>query len=79
MAQIVVENLVKWFQRFFTFLVPLACVTYFPALAVLGRDDALLSSPAWFHWTAPLAGFAFLVLALQVWKIGVRHYCSTGS
>ena len=27
------------------------------------------------HWP----GIAFLTVALQVWKIGVRHYRSTGS
>lgn len=69
----------KWFQRLFIFVVPLACVTYFPALAVLGRDDSLLHGPAWFHWTAPLAGVLFLVLALRLWRLGVRHYCSTGT
>ncbi len=69
----------KWFQRFFIFVVPLACVTYFPALAVLGRDDSLLHSPVWFQWIAPSAGLLFMLLALNVWELGVRHYRSTGS
>lgn len=68
-----------WFRKFFTFVVPLACVTYFPALAILGREDVHLDSPVWFRWSAPLIGVLFLVLALQVWKFGVRHYRSTGS
>src|SRR5262245_34838722 len=29
------------FRRFFTFIVPLGCVTYFPLVAVLGVDDPL--------------------------------------
>jgi len=68
-----------WFRRFFTFVVPLACVSYFPALAILGREDQALGSPLWFRWTAPLVGVVFLVVSLRVWKFGVRHYRSTGS
>ncbi len=67
-----------WFRRFFTFVVPLACASYYPALAILDRTDSL-GSPVWFQWTAPLVGILFFVLTLQVWKIGVRHYASTGS
>jgi viologen exporter family transport system permease protein len=69
----------KWFRRFFTFVVPLACVSYFPALGILGRDDPALGSPAWFHWLAPLIGVSFLFVMLQFWHFGVRHYRSTGS
>ncbi|MHC4563696.1 MAG: ABC transporter permease [Planctomycetota bacterium] len=68
-----------WFRKVFTFVVPLACVTYFPGLAILDRDDPLLASPIWFHWSAPLIGVLFLIASLQVWRIGVRHYRSTGS
>jgi ABC-2 type transport system permease protein len=68
-----------WFRRFFTFVVPLACVSYFPALAILGRDDPAAGSPVWFRWTAPLVGIAFLAASLLVWRVGVRHYRSTGS
>ena len=68
-----------WFRTFFTFVVPLACVSYFPAVAALGRRDEALGSPAWFQCAAPLVGVAFLVGALAIWRIGVRHYRSTGS
>lgn len=67
-----------WFRRFFTFVIPLASVTYFPALAVLDRRDPLGTSLL-FQYSAPLTGVAFLFMALQVWKIGVKHYQSTGS
>ena len=63
------------FRRFFTWIVPLACVTYCPALAILGRTD-----PAELVcWLAPLAGFAFLALSLRLWSFGVSRYRSTGS
>ncbi|MBN1509307.1 MAG: ABC-2 family transporter protein [Sedimentisphaerales bacterium] len=68
-----------WFRMIFIFVVPLACVTYFPALAILGRKGTIIGSPAWFHWAAPALGVVFLLVSLQVWKFGVRHYRSTGS
>ena len=68
----------RWFRRFFTYVVPLAGITYFPALAILDRADPL-GFPTWVRWLSPVAGFAFLLVALRVWKLGVRHYRSTGS
>lgn len=67
-----------WFRRFFTFAVPLACVSYFPAHSILGRPEPSGMPPAW-QWAAPGAGVLFLAAALRVWQVGVRHYCSTGS
>jgi ABC-2 type transport system permease protein len=67
-----------WFRRFFTFVIPLACVNYFPGVAMLGRADPL-GTPLAFQWFAPLAGPIFLLISLQVWNVGVRHYRSTGS
>ncbi len=68
-----------WFRKFFTFGVPLACVSYFPALAILGREDRAIGSPVWFQCSAPLIGVAFLLVSLRIWRFGVRHYRSTGS
>jgi ABC-2 type transport system permease protein len=67
-----------WFRRFFTFVVPLACVNYYPSLAIAGGPDPL-GTPAWVPWISPLVGFAFLLVALRVWEVGVRHYRSTGT
>lgn len=66
------------FQRFFVYVVPLGCVTYFPIVGALGVDDPLGSSIL-FQATAPLAGIAFFALALFVWMFGIRNYASTGS
>jgi viologen exporter family transport system permease protein len=66
------------FRKLFTYVVPLACVTYFPATAIIGKPDPL-GFPVWFPWAAPLLGPVFLLVALQVWRFGVRHYQSTGS
>ena len=58
---------------FYTYVVPLACVQYYPLMYLLGRWD----NP----WLAacPLAGFAFAIPAYLIWRLGVRHYRSTGS
>lgn len=68
----------RWFRRLLTFGVPLACVAYYPGLAILGRSDPL-GAPAWLGWVSPLAGFAFLALAFGAWRAGLRRYASTGS
>lgn len=67
-----------WFRLFFTMVVPLACINYFPALAILGRPDPH-GAPAFLGWAAPAVGFLFLLAAFRIWRIGVRHYRSTGS
>ena len=61
-----------WLRGLFTYAIPLACVNYLPGLAILGRGDAL-------DWAAPLVGPLFLAACLQIWRIGIRHYRSTGS
>jgi ABC-2 type transport system permease protein len=66
------------FRRFFTYVVPLGCISYFPSLALMGIEDPLGSS-LWFQVCAPLAGYLFFALALIGWRIGIRHYTSTGS
>ena len=66
------------FRRFFTAIVPLGCVVYFPAVAILGIEDPLGTSRV-FQALAPLAGYVFFLFALCVWRLGVRHYTSTGS
>ncbi|MEM7220366.1 MAG: ABC-2 family transporter protein [Pseudomonadota bacterium] len=66
------------FRRFFTYAVPLGCVSYFPMVYVLGIDDPLGSSRL-FQAASPLAGFLFFGLTLLFWRFGLRRYASTGS
>ena len=68
----------EWFRRFFTYAVPLATVTYYPAIAIPGRADPLGTSRL-FQYLSPLVGVLFLLAATRVWRVGVRHYHSTGS
>ena len=77
-AQYPLQIYAKWMRQFFTFIVPLACVAYFPIVGVLGIADPL-GAPPWLLYASPLAGPAFLLLALGVWRLGERHYTSTGS
>ncbi|MEM7364513.1 MAG: ABC-2 family transporter protein [Pseudomonadota bacterium] len=68
-----------WFRKFFTFVIPLGCVSYFPVVAILGIDDPLGTSRA-FQVLAPVTGVAFLGVSLVIFhSIGLRHYQSTGS
>jgi ABC-2 type transport system permease protein len=67
-----------WLRGVLTYVVPIACVAYFPILLILGRADPL-GTPPWFGAVAPIAGFIFLGLALVAWRFGVGHYTSTGS
>ena len=67
-----------WFRKFFTFVVPLACVNYFPVLLILEKPDPLGTSPI-FQALAPLAGVCFLLAGLLFWSFGLRYYSSTGS
>ena len=77
-AQYPLDIYLRWFRRFLIFVVPLACVGYFPVVRILGRHDSL-GVPAWLGSASPLMGFLFLGVALRAWRFGVRHYCSTGS
>jgi ABC-2 type transport system permease protein len=68
----------RFLRRFFTVLVPLACVSYFPVVHALDLTDPL-GSPPLAQVLAPLAGFAFLLATLALWRLGERRYASTGS
>ena len=77
-AQYPMAIYLPWFRKFFTYIVPLACVNYFPVIAILEREDPL-GTPYWFQCAAPLAGILFLSVGLLFWRFGLRRYSSTGS
>jgi len=68
----------EWLRRFFTFVVPLAFVTYLPSLYILERQDPL-GLPSIFRFLSPLVAVIFFIAARAAWSCGVRHYQSTGS
>ena len=67
-----------WLRRLVTLLAPLAFVSYYPALLVLGRPDPLLGTP-WLGLLTPGVAVATLLAGRAVWQTGVRRYRSTGS
>lgn len=78
-AQYPISIYEAWFRKFFTFVVPLACISYFPIVAILGVHDPLGTSRT-FQTLAPIAGVVFLWLTMTIFeRAGVRHYTSTGS
>lgn len=68
----------RTFRRFFTFVVPLACVAYFPVVAILDAPDPLGTSRLFQH-LAPLGSLLFFGAMLLLWQRGVGRYTSTGS
>jgi len=77
-AQYPLEIYASWFRQFFTFVVPLACIAYFPVVGLLHKPDPL-GAPDWFLYGSPLAAFLFLGVSFVAWRHGVRHYTSTGT
>ena len=66
-----------WLRRLFTYLLPLAFVSYFPALRLLDKPDPL-GLPAGLPWLAFPVCAATLAAGLGAWRLGLRHYQSTG-
>lgn len=66
-----------WLRRLAT-IVPLAFVSYYPALWVLGRTDPD-GSPSWLRFAGPAVAAVVVRVARAVWASGIRHYRSTGS
>jgi ABC-2 type transport system permease protein len=73
MAAYPFEIFAGWFRRLAT-LVPLAFVSYYPALWVLGRGE-----PTALSFAGPLVAAAVVLVARATWRSGIRHYRSTGS
>ncbi|SCL37774.1 ABC-2 type transport system permease protein [Micromonospora rhizosphaerae] len=67
-----------WFRALFAYGMGFAFVSYHPALALLGRADPL-GLPAWVGWAAPGVALVAAAVAAVAWRVGVRHYRSTGS
>lgn len=59
--------------KFFTYVVPLALFQYYPLLYLTGRSQNIL------YMFLPVLGVVFILPCYGLWRIGVRHYKSTGS
>lgn len=56
-----------------TFLIPIALVQYYPLLYLLDRN-----AKQWYMFL-PLLAIVFIIPCYMLWKIGLKHYKSTGS
>lgn len=65
----------QFIVKFFTFVVPLAFVNYYPLLYIIGRVD----ENNYFYMLSPLVAFIFIIPAYILWKIGICHYKSIGA
>lgn len=63
----------EWVKNFFTYILPLALVNYFPLLYVIGKSDNK------FYIILPIVAMLFVIPCYMVWKIGLKKYKSTGS
>ncbi len=63
----------KRMLQFCTFIVPYALVQYYPLLYLIGKSSNII------YVFIPLAAVLFLIPCFILWKIGVRHYTSSGS
>jgi ABC-2 type transport system permease protein len=61
-----------------TYGLPLAFVNWQPALYVLDRDDPF-GTPGFMRFLGPVAALVLALLAGFAWRLGIRHYRSTGS
>lgn len=64
----------RGFRFFFTFLIPLAFIAYYPSLLFVKPERASILS-----WLTPVFGVAFFYLSYKVWVLGANHYNGTGS
>jgi ABC-2 type transport system permease protein len=75
MSQYPLDIYKKWIARFFTFVIPFGCMNYYPLMYVLDRVEG----NEILYMLSPLCGILFVFPCFLVWRIGVRHYRSTGS
>ncbi len=63
----------KEFLYFFTFVVPIACVNYYPLMFILNKKSSV------FYGFLPITGILFLIAALIIFNQGTKRYQGTGS
>lgn len=75
LAQYPLDIYNRWVLKFFTFVIPLAFVNYYPFLYIIGRTRGC----DFLYTFSPLFSALFIIPAWMLWRFGVRHYKSTGS
>ena len=67
----------RWLRNLVLFVVPIAFVSYFPALYVLDRPDELGLHDA-LRYLSPVVALLTSIVAVLDWENAVRHYRSAG-
>lgn len=62
-----------WVRVLLTYVIPVAIMTSYPALALLGQLDLRGALVAWG------TGLVLLVISRLVWRVAIRHYSSASS
>lgn len=75
MAQYPLSIYKEWIRKFFTFVIPFGTVNYLPLMFILDKT----TGNSVLYMLTPLLGMLFIIPALLLWHLGVRHYKSTGS
>ena len=63
-----------WLRALLTSILPVAFINFIPVQYLLGKGGSWISLVA-----APVAAVASFVIAYRFWRLGERHYHSTGS
>ena len=66
-------------RSFFTFVIPMAFINYYHTLWLLDKPDPLGGPTALLALIAPFICLLMFAIGVQLWRVGVRHYASTGS
>ncbi|MEA2513978.1 MAG: viologen exporter family transport system permease protein [Thermomicrobiales bacterium] len=67
-----------WLRRLFLWLIPLGFTIFLPALYLLRKPDPL-GLPGFARFVAPIVAVLFCCVVGCLWRLGIRHYRSTGS
>jgi ABC-2 type transport system permease protein len=65
-----------WLRRWFTGVMPIGFVAYYPSLWLLGRSTPHAGA---LRFASPLVASVLVLIARAVWRSGIRHYRGTGS
>jgi ABC-2 type transport system permease protein len=66
-------------RSFFTFVIPMAFINYYPTLWLLNKSDPWGAPIGLLASLAPFICLLMFALGVAMWQYGVKHYTSTGS
>lgn len=61
----------------FTFVLPIAFISYFPAAIITRTEHVYFSS--WIGWFAPVLAVVLYGISYRFWRFGLKYYNSTGT